>query len=229
MDLIINYGLIILGLVISVAASIYVEAQYAKKKKIANLQGKTGAEMARYILDKNGLSNVEVLPTGGMLSDHYNPSNKTVNLSEDIYHGTSIASIAVAAHEVGHAIQDKEDDKFMRIRHALVPIVNFSSYAGYIAIFIGLIASSLEIFWIGIFLLLAMLVFQIVTLPVEFGASNRALKELDESYMVEANEIKDCKSMLTAAALTYVASVVTTLLEILRLILMVVGTNRNEE
>ena len=229
MDLIINYGLIILGLVISVAASIYVEAQYAKKKKIANMQGKTGAEMARYILDKNGLSNVEVLPTGGMLSDHYNPSNKTVNLSEDIYHGTSIASIAVAAHEVGHAIQDKEDDKFMRIRHALVPIVNFSSYAGYIAIFIGLIASSLEIFWIGIFLLLAMLVFQIVTLPVEFGASNRALKELDESYMVEANEIKDCKSMLTAAALTYVASVVTTLLEILRLILMVVGTNRNEE
>lgn len=229
MDLIINYGLIILGLVISVAASIYVEAQYAKKKRIANLQGKTGAEMARYILDKNGLSNVEVLPTGGMLSDHYNPSNKTVNLSEDIYHGTSIASIAVAAHEVGHAIQDKEDDKFMRIRHALVPIVNFSSYAGYIAIFIGLIASSLEIFWIGIFLLLAMLLFQIVTLPVEFGASNRALKELDESYMVEANEIKDCKSMLTAAALTYVASVVTTLLEILRLILMVVGTNRNEE
>ena len=229
MDLIINYGLIILGLVISVAASIYVEAQYAKKKKIANMQGKTGAEMARYILDKNGLSNVEVLPTGGMLSDHYNPSDKTVNLSEDIYHGTSIASIAVAAHEVGHAIQDKEDDKFMRIRHALVPIVNFSSYAGYIAIFIGLIASSMQIFWIGIFLLLAMLLFQIVTLPVEFGASNRALKELDESYMVEANEIKDCKSMLTAAALTYVASVVTTLLEILRLILMVVGTNRNEE
>ena len=117
----------------------------------------------------------------------------------------------------------------MRIRHALVPIVNFSSYAGYIAIFIGLIASSMQIFWIGIFLLLAMLLFQIVTLPVEFGASNRALKELDESYMVEANEIKDCKSMLTAAALTYVASVVTTLLEILRLILMVVGTNRNEE
>lgn len=225
----IEYGLILLGLVISLAASWYVHSQHSKKKKMSTMNGKTGVEIARTILDKNGLFDVQVLKTGGVLSDHYDPSKKTVNLSQDIYHGSSIASVSVAAHEVGHAIQDKEDDMFLRFRHALVPFASFSSYAGYIAIFIGLIASSMQIFWIGIILLLAMLLFELVTLPVEFGASNRALKELDESYLVQPDELKECKSMLTAAALTYVASAVTTLLEILRLILMVVGSNRSEE
>lgn len=221
MDIFISYGLIILGLIISVGASIYVNAQYASKKKIMTGKGMTGAEVARFILDKNGLMDVQVLPTGGMLSDHYDPKKKTVNLSEDIYYNSSIASVAVASHEVGHAIQDKENDTFLRFRHAIVPFASFSSYAGYIAIFIGLITSLTEVFWIGIILLLVILLFELVTLPVEFGASNRAIKELDESFILQENEISGCKSMLKAAAMTYVASVVTTLLEIARLILMV--------
>ena len=221
MDIFISYGLIILGLVISVGATIYVEAQYASKKKIMTQKGMTGAEVARFILDKNGLMDVQVVPTSGMLSDHYDPRNRTVNLSEDIYHNSSIASVAVASHEVGHAIQDKEGDTFLRFRHALVPFATFSSYAGYIAIFIGLIASLSEVFWIGIILMLVTLLFELVTLPVEFGASNRAIKELDESFILQENEVLGCKSMLRAAAMTYVASVVTTLLEIVRLILLV--------
>lgn len=220
MDLIIDYGLIILGLVISVAASFYVEYQYSKKKKINTQKGMTGAEVARFILDKNGLMDVQVVPTKGMLSDHYNPMDRTVNLSEDIFYNSTIASVAVASHEVGHAIQDKEGDKFLRFRHFLVPYVNFSSSAGYIAILIGMLTSMMNIFWFGIILLLVILLFQLVTLPVEFGASKRAIKELNESFILQEDEVSGCKSMLTAAAMTYVASVVTALLEILRLVLI---------
>ena len=111
----IEYGLIILGLVISLAASWYVHFQHSRKKQIPTINGKAGAEIARAILDKNGLFDVQVLETGGVLSDHYDPRKKTVNLSQDIYHGSSIASVSVAAHEVGHAIQDKEDDMFYKI------------------------------------------------------------------------------------------------------------------
>lgn len=229
MDILLNYGLIIIGFVLSIAASVYVESQYARKKRIMTDKGMTGAEVARFILDKNGLFDVQVSQTSGMLSDHYDPRNKTVNLSTDIYNNSSIASVAVAAHEVGHAIQDKEGDTFLRIRHSLVPITNFASFAGYIAIGIGLISTIMEIFWIGIILLLVILLFELVTLPVEFGASHRAIKELDESFILQENEVRDCKSMLRAAAMTYVAAVITTLLEVARLVLMVVLRSRSDD
>ncbi|MDD4066904.1 MAG: zinc metallopeptidase [Clostridia bacterium] len=222
-----DFGLIILTLLIPVAASFYVKYQYSVKSKIMNMKGITGGKIARMILDKNGLNDVKVQSIEGSLSDHYDPTKKVVNLSTAIYANASIASIAVAAHECGHAIQDKENDTFMKLRSSLVPITNICSYAGYVAIIIGSIATITNLLWLGIILMLVVLAFQLVTLPVEFGASNRALKELDETYCIGEDEIKACKSMLIAAALTYVASVITLLLEILRLFLIARNSDDN--
>ena len=180
----------------------------------------TGREVARKILDKNGLKNVKVLEVSGMLTDHYDPRNKTVSLSTDIYNNNSIASLSVAAHECGHAIQDKNDYFFLRFRNSIVPIVNLSSRLGYIAIMIGLFTSLTGFLWIGIFLEFIILLFQVVTLPVEFNASSRALKQLEELEIVSKREHRLCYKMLKAAALTYVASVATAILQIFRLLLI---------
>jgi len=180
----------------------------------------TGAKAARELLDKNNLQNVQVVEVSGYLTDHYDPTSKEVRLSSNNYSGTSISNISVAAHECGHAIQDKVGYVFMRIRASLVPVVNFSSYAGYISIVLGMLFSSINLIWLGILLEIVILLFQIVTLPVEIDASKRALKELDYSHFFNSNELKNGRSVLVAAALTYVASVASTLLQILRLILM---------
>jgi len=169
----------------------------------------------------NGLHNVDIVETKGELTDHYDPERKVVRLSSDIYHGSTIASSSVAAHECGHAVQDKEGYFFLRLRASLVPIVNISSKVGYFAIMIGLIFGSLKLAWLGIFLELAILFFQLITLPVEFNASKRAADFLKKEALIEEKEQAGSKKMLNAAALTYVASVVTTLLEILRLVLIV--------
>lgn len=220
------YGLILIGVVITLGAQIYVNSTYNRTKKIRNKRGVTGAEVARAILDKNGLQKVNVVETKGTLSDHYDPKSKVVRLSTDVYHSPSVASISVAAHECGHAIQDKNGYVFMRIRSALVPIVNFSSYAGYFAIMIGALFSLIDLIWLGIILECVILLFQMITLPVEFDASSKALKEIKKMDILDKTEYKKGKGMLTAAAMTYVASVATTLLEILRLVLMF--TNRRD-
>lgn len=221
------YGLVLIGVIITLSAQAFVNSTYSKNKKIKNKNGITGADAARTILDKNGLQNIKVVETSGMLSDHYDPKAKTIRLSTDIYNSTSVASVAVAAHEVGHAIQDKNNYLFLKVRNSIVPLVNFSSYAGYFAITIGLIFSILDFVWLGIILECVILAFQMITLPVEFNASSRALKQIKELNLLEEKEYKKGKSMLTAAAMTYVASVATTLLEILRLILMVSGRNND--
>ena len=172
------------------------------------------------ILDKNGLQNVKVVITNGILTDHYDPKNKIIRLSSEIYNDSSIASVSVASHECGHAIQDKEGYKFLRIRASLVPFVNFSSYAGYIAIILGCLFGYFNLIWIGIIFELVILLFQIVTLPVEINASKRALKELDNTHILNSNELRQGKKVLVSAALTYIASVATTIIQILRLILM---------
>lgn len=215
--------LLILSLLVTSAAQIYINSSYSKTKRIKNRAGITGAQTARKILDKNGLSNVKVEEVRGVLGDHYDPRTKTVRLSSDIYRNTSIASASVAAHECGHAIQDKEGYFFLKLRNSIVPLVNFASYAGYFAILIGVIASSLKIIWIGIIAEIVILVFQLITLPVEFDASKRALKQLEKEKILEKIEISTSKQMLTAAALTYVASVTATILEILRLLIAVGG------
>ena len=215
-----EYILVGLAFIITISAQIYIDSSYRRIKKIASSAGMTGKEVARTILDKNGLDNVNIEEVGTTLGDHYDPTSKTVRLSPEVYQKASIASASIAAHECGHAIQDKNGYLFLRIRHSLIPLVNFSSYAGYLAILIGCLFSSLNLIWIGIILEIVILVFQLITLPVEFNASSRALKELEKEKILEKKEIKKARQMLTAAALTYVASAAAALLEILRLILM---------
>lgn len=215
-----NYGLVILSLIITLIAQAYVSHNYNKYSKIKNKKNITGESIARFILDKNNLNNIAVRKTNGYLTDHYDPRNKLIKLSEHIHSDFSIASIAVAAHECGHAIQDKDKYLFMRFRSFIVPFVNFSSYAGYFAIIFGIIFKSLNLIKIGILAELIILLFQIVTLPVEFNASKRAIKELESLMVFDRQELKQSKRVLVSAALTYVASVATTLIQILRLILL---------
>ena len=226
MDYYIYYGLTILAFIITSLAQAFVMSTYKKYSSVKVRKNITGREAARIILDKNDLKDVDIEEVKGYLSDHYDPSKKVVRLSSSNYNGSSIASVSVASHECGHAIQDKVGYTFMRFRSSLVPIVNFSSYAGYIAIVIGLLLSSIKVIFIGIALELVILLFQIVTLPVEIDASKRALKEIDKLSFLEGDEYKSGKAVLIAAALTYVASVAAALLEILRLVLIFGKKNR---
>jgi len=221
-NLTLNYGLIFLALLITTISQITVSSSYKKYKQKLNSKDLTGYDVARTILDKNGLNDIMILETKGNLTDHYDPKRKTVKLSTDIYHGSSIASIAVAAHECGHAIQDKNKYLPMRIRSTLVPIVNLCTKIGYFSIIIGTIFSYFLI-EIGIILLLSMLVFQIITLPVEFNASKRALNELEKLKLINNEEKKQTKKMLSSAAFTYIASLLSTMIEILRYILIFTG------
>lgn len=223
--LFIDYGLPFLGLLITAIAQIIVTSNYNKYRIEHTRKNITGASVARQILDKNGLKEVKIEKISGNLTDHYNPKNKTVSLSEDIYDGTSIASISVAAHECGHAIQHKEGYVFLKIRSFLVPFTNFSTKIGYFVVVIGLIFNLLGVAKFGIYLLLVILLFQLVTLPVEFNASSRAKKQLNKLNIVTEDEDSGVKSMLLAAAFTYVASLVSTLLQILRLALIVFSRN----
>lgn len=218
------YGLFFLSIIITLVAQIYVNSSYSKFKKKKNNNNYTGFETARKILDNNGLKDIMILETQGNLTDHYDPKRKVIKLSKDIYHGTSIASLAVAAHECGHAIQDKENYTFLRIRNSIVPVVNLSSKFGYIVIFIGMIFGSFDLALLGILLLCAMLIFQLITLPVEFDASKRAKEEV-KKLNITSSEIENngISTMLTSAALTYVASLATTLIEVLRLLLVILN------
>lgn len=225
--ILIEYTIPILGLIITFIAQMYVTLSYKKYRDIESSQKNTGAITARKILDANGLQNIKINKIKGNLTDHYDPRKKTINLSTDVYEGTSIAAVSVAAHECGHAIQDKEGYIFLKIRSFLVPITNFSSKIGYLAIIIGLIFNAINLATFGIILLLCILLFQIVTLPVEFNASSRAKNQLEKLLILDNYEINDSSKMLRAAALTYVASLVTSLLQILRLVLIVSSRDRD--
>ena len=222
-----TYIFVIIGAGITLLAQALVTGRYQQYKKIDASGGKSGRDIARKILDANGLENVKVQEVAGTLTDHYDPTNKTVNLSTDIYGDSSIASIAVAAHECGHAIQDKVGYTFLRIRHKMVPTVNLCSKLGYVVIFIGLIAGLFNVAIIGLILLGAILVFQLVTLPVEFNASSRAKKQLIDLGLVNESDSSGVSSMLFAAALTYVAALASSILQILRLFLMISGRRDN--
>ena len=222
MDLI-SLFLIIGATIISLGATLFIKWNY-KKYKQENLSKKmTGYDVAREILDKNNLSDVLIFETDGELSDHYDPSNKTIKLSHDIYHGSTIAAAAVAAHECGHAIQDKNGYTFLRFRNKIIPLVNLSSKAGYVAIMVGIIFNYINLIWVGIAFEVIILLFQLITLPVEFDASKRALVIIKKLHIVNNEEHSGAKKMLTSAALTYVAGVLSTLLEILRLVLVFTG------
>lgn len=218
-DIFLNDLLIFIAFLITLISQIIVSVSYRKYKKILNNKDATGYDVARKILDSEGLEDIMVIETKGNLTDHYDPQRKVIKLSTDIYHGSSIASASVAAHECGHAIQDKDSYKPMRIRKSLVPFVNICTRIGYIAIVIG-VFFSYTLVEVGIILLLSMLAFQLITLPVEFNASKRALQKLENLNIVDIEEKKNARNMLSAAAFTYVASVLSTLLEILRYVLI---------
>lgn len=175
------------------------------------------------ILDANGLNNIYVVETEGELTDHYDPNRKVIKLSRGIFNKESIAAISVAAHEVGHAIQDKDGYIYMRIRAFLVPVVNFVTYIGYIVAFISLFAGITGYLKVSIFIILAAILFQLITLPVEFDASKRAKEELLKLNLIDSNEADNVKDMLGAAAMTYVASLISSLINLLRLIIMLRG------
>lgn len=219
-EMIIVYSLLIISAIIVTYAQTKINLSYGKYKKINSKGNLTGKDVARKILDSNNLADVKVKEVSGELTDHYEPRIKTVNLSSNIFNGTSIASISVAAHECGHAIQDKVGYTFMRIRAMLVPVVRLVSYLGYFSIVISLFAGITGYLKVGIIIEFATLLFHLVTLPVEFNASSRAKKELVRLHLIEDNEYNGVDSMLSAAANTYVASLLSNLLNLFRLLLI---------
>lgn len=223
-----TYILVIIGSIITLIAQAFVTSNYNKYKQRGNNLGITGSEVARKILDYNGLRDVKVVETAGTLTDHYDPTKRVVNLSTDIYKDTSIASIAVAAHECGHAIQDKVGYVFLRIRHMMVPTVNLCSKLGYVVIFIGLLFGTFKLAMVGLLLLGAILLFQLVTLPVEFNASKRAMEQLRQLNLTNEIDQNGVNSMLGAAAMTYVASLASTLLQLLRLFI-IISSRRSDD
>lgn len=216
MDLIIC----LLIVIIPALAQLFISINYSKYKKVFNESKITGQEVARKILDSNNLEKIYVVATNGNLTDHYDSGRKVIRLSKDIYDNESIASLAVAAHECGHAIQDKDGYFFMRLRSFIYPIVRIGTMFSYLVIFIGAIAEAMNVIYLGIALVALGLIYQLVTLPVEFDASKRALIELKNLGLVTDDELDGAKKMLISAALTYVAGVLSSALELLRLILI---------
>ncbi|RSL33444.1 Zn-dependent protease [Salibacterium salarium] len=207
-------------LIIPIWAQSKVKKSYKKYSKVSNSSGMTGAEVAKRILNENGIYNVAVEPVKGQLSDHYDPSKKVVRLSEDNYYGTSVAGQAVASHEVGHAIQDAEEYAFLRFRSSLAPAANLGSNMSFFLIIAGLLIGMTELFFVGIVFMSAAVLFQLVTLPVEFNASNRAMTQIVSTGIIRNNEEKETKKVLDAAALTYVAAALVAVLELARFIFM---------
>ncbi len=210
--------LYLLMLIIPLIAQIYVTSSYKRFKKVYNKKNITGYDVARKILDANGLSNLYIVETKGTMTDHYDPSRKTVRLSSEVYHGSSVASMAIAAHECGHAIQDKEGYLFLKIRSFIYPIVNLGTRLAYIVLLIGIILEYFDLILLGIVLVGLGLVFQIVTLPVEINASKRALLKLEELNIADKEELNGTKTMLKSAALTYLAGVLSSAIEVFRLV-----------
>lgn len=215
-------------LLLPLYAQMKVKSTYNKFSEVSSQRGMTGAQVARMILDHHGLTDVRVVPTQGVLSDHYNPATKTVALSESNYYESSLAGIAVAAHEVGHAIQHKEAYSFLTLRTKLVPVANISSNMSWLFVMIGIFASSSGFLLMGIILLLAGVLFQVVTLPVEFDASKRAMNEVVSLGIIGNNEETGARKVLNAAALTYVAATAVAVLELLRLVLIYTGMRSDD-
>ena len=214
-----NSFLYLLALVLVVWAQFKVNGAYARYRNVSTRRGYRGVEAARMILNQNGLHDVKIeMATSGELSDHYDPQTNTVRLSKDVYYNDSIASVAISAHEVGHAIQHATNYGFIGLRNMILPYAMISSKLGWTILFLGLMFTLDSLFYIGIAMLCVIALFQLVTLPVELNASKRALALLESNGIILAEEKRDCKAMLSAAAFTYIAALISTLLQILRLL-----------
>lgn len=224
-----TFLLVIAGLVISGAASAYVNSTFRKYDKLRSRKGVTGTSAAEYILRSQGINDVGVQQIGGNLTDNYNSGNKMLSLSESTAQSTSVAAIGVAAHECGHAVQDAKSYFPLKLRAGLVPIANIGSTLSFPLIILGVIMSwNQTLINVGILAFSLALVFQLVTLPVEFDASRRALNILQDGSMLDDEELAAARKVLTAAALTYVAAALATFLQLLRLILLF-GGNRSRD
>lgn len=220
------YILVIPAMLFAGIASMMVSTTFNKYQNVGNSRGLTGRDVARQILDSNGLHNVQVEQVSGNLTDHYDPTARVVRLSTSVYGSQSVGAIGVAAHEVGHAIQHATEYAPIKIRTAIIPITNIGSTISIPLIMIGFFIGVEPLINIGIILFSAVAVFQLVTLPVEFDASARAIKTLDQQMLLQGSELDGAKKVLTAAALTYVAALIQSLAQILRLVLL---TRRNND
>ena len=222
-----TYMLVLVGVVICMLASANVSRTFNKYSRFACKRGTTGAEAAAQILRGAGITDVRIEHIRGDLTDNYDPRSKVLHLSDTVYGSASVAAVGVAAHECGHAIQHQVGYAPIKVRSAIVPIVNLGSTLSWPVIVLGLILGSLNLLNIGIILFAFTLLFQIVTLPVEFNASGRALRILDDSGMLYEDEMKGARRVLTAAAMTYVTATISTLLQLLRLIILF-GNRRDD-
>lgn len=229
-----TYILVLIGLVLSMAASAKVKSTFEKYSRVRSSTGISGAEAASQILRKNNILDVQVRHIGGNLTDNFNPINKTLNLSDATYASSSVASIGVAAHECGHALQHAEGYFPLSLRTAILPVANFGSTVSFPLIMIGFFLGAARggfgqtLITIGIWLFSFAVLFQLVTLPVEFNASRRALAILEQERILYPEELKMTREVLTAAALTYVAAAAASALQLLRLVILFGGNRRDD-
>lgn len=215
-----TYILLIPGLILAFYAQSKVKSTFAKFSRVSTSRGLSGAQVARALLDDGGLQDVAIEQVGGRLSDHYDPRVKKLRLSSEVYHGTSVASVGVAAHETGHALQHANHYVPLGLRNAIVPVAQLGSTAAFPLFFIGLLMSNGFFMNLGIIFFIGALVFQLVTLPVEFNASRRAVYLLEKRHFLTSGELDGAKSVLSAAALTYVAAAAMAALQLVRLLIL---------
>lgn len=216
------------ALIVMVYAQWRVSTTYKKYSKVPNMQKRTGAEIALSLLKANGISDVKVEETKGMLTDHYDPRKKTLRLSKDIYRLSSVSSIGIVAHEVGHAVQDNAGYFPMKVRGALVPVANVGTWLGYIFFILGIVLSVANLVWAGVILFSGAVLFALITLPVEFNASMRARQMLNANGMVTTTESNAVSAVLSAAALTYVAALLQAVSSLLYYVFVATGMSRRD-
>ena len=219
-------GIALASLIVIFAAQALVKSRYSKYSKVANIRGITGADAARTVLESNGVYGVRIEEVAGNLTDHYDPRNNTIRLSSDVFHGKSIAAVGIASHEAGHAVQYAKKYVPVKLRTAIIPLARFGPMFGVILIAIGLMLNSMNLALAGVILYGAVFAFQFITLPVEFNASRRALVAIKETNLLYGEEYDGAKKTLTAAALTYVAAMLQSLLTLLYYIFRIFGNRR---
>ena len=223
-----TYILVIIGIILTLIVQAYLTSTFSKYEKVASKSGLTASEACRKILDSNGINYVQIGHVAGNLTDHYAPTKKELNLSDTTYNSRSIASIGVAAHEAGHAIQDHRNMFLLNFQMTMVPVVNFASSLSLPIIIVGIILGMANLANIGVILFSATLFYQIVTLPIEFNASSNSITTLRETGLMDEAELAGVKKVLTAAALTYVAAVASTALQLLRFVILINGSRRRD-
>lgn len=224
-----TYFLVLIGVIVTVLASVKVNSTYAKYARVRSMTGMTGAQAAERILYQAGIRDVRIEHVRGSLTDHYDPSSHTVRLSDSTYNSASVAAVGVAAHECGHVLQHYEGYAPLKLRTALVPAANIGSRLGIPLILIGiLLGANSTLVTIGIWVFALAVLFQVVTLPVEFNASHRAVQMLDRQGILAGEEVRQCRKVLSAAALTYVAAAAASILQLLRLVLLFGGRDRRD-